>query len=144
MNRRRNLVDAQRFAARRQREDEAPRLAEQIPGLVSLRLEIEERSGGLAIKHTRHVMVGGAPALFVVCCGDSRCKEGVHDLTTTIMHALRARMTAFHGDDTCNGSLGPAEPCGRVLHFDAVAAYKPGARDAASQPRPIARRSAHA
>ena len=132
MNRQGGSVQTQRFTERRRREDEAPRLSEQVPGLVSLRLEIEERAGHLAIHHIRHVVVDRAPALFVLRCGDGRCNDGEHDLTATVMQALRARMTTFAGDDECNGSLGSLQaPCGRVLHFDAVASYQRGEHDEA-------------
>jgi hypothetical protein len=125
MNNRRYAILAQRVAARRKREDESPRLGDEVPGLLSLRLEIAERAGLLVIKHVRHVVVDRAPALFVLCCSDTRCHDGVYDLTATVMGALHARETIFHGDDDCNGSIGRQQgcTCGRVLHFDAVASY---------------------
>ena len=43
---RRNTEAAQRHADRRRREDEAPRLAQAVPGLESLRLEIGGRDAG--------------------------------------------------------------------------------------------------
>ncbi|HEY1692525.1 MAG TPA: hypothetical protein VGG39_10205 [Polyangiaceae bacterium] len=124
MGYRKNGIVAQRFAERRQREDEAPRLGDQVPNLRGLRLEIEERAGDLGLKHVRHVVVGSAPALFIVLCGDSECHEGEHDLTGPIMRALRAGSTRFDGEDVCNGSVGSLRAeCTRVLHFDAVATY---------------------
>jgi hypothetical protein len=123
MMRRRNTEAAMRFAERRRREQDAPRLADQVPGLLSLELVIDERSGVTGIKHTRRVVVDRAPALFLLPCGDSRCADGEHDLTTSVMRALRARETSFRGSDECTGSLGPAN-CGRVVHFDAVAQYR--------------------
>jgi hypothetical protein len=122
MNYRKNSPQAQRFAERRRREDEAPRLHEQVPNLVSLKLEIEDRSGVGGTTHTRRVVVAQAPALFLVPCGDPRCIDGEHDLTTTVMRALRQRETVFKGQDECRGTVGPS-PCSRVLHFDAVAEY---------------------
>src|SRR6266849_2479094 len=79
MMNRRNSVAAQRFAERRRREEDAPRLCDQVPNLVSLKLEIEERSGVTGVKHIRRVVVDRAPALFLVPCGDSKCADGEHD-----------------------------------------------------------------
>lgn len=126
MNYRRHGAAAARFAERRRREDDAPRLCEQVPDLISLRLEIEERSGvtGTQPRHIRRLVVDRAPALFLVPCGDPRCVEGEHDLTETIMRALRAREASFQGEDECAGTVGTS-PCGRVLHFDATAEYRP-------------------
>src|SRR5580658_2908001 len=123
MNRRKNNAVALRYEERRRREGEAPRLHDQVPELVSLRLAIEERSGATATKHIRPVLVDRAPALFVVPCGDSRCIDGEHDLTRTVMAALRAGEKTFQGNDECAGSLGSGQ-CSRVLHFDALAEYR--------------------
>ena len=123
MNQRRNSPAAQRFAERRRREDDAPRLHDQVPNLVSLRLEIEDRSGVTGTKHNRCVVVDRAPALFLVPCADPRCADGEHDLTHSVMRALRARETSFRGEDGCMGSIGPSS-CSRVLSFDAFAEYR--------------------
>src|ERR1700730_16768349 len=122
-NRRKNSPQALRFEERRRRENDAPRLCDHVPGLLSLRLEIEERSGVTATKHIRPVLIDRAPALFLVPCGDPRCADGEHDLTTTVMRALRAHETAFEGNDECTGSVGLGT-CSRVLHFDAFAEYR--------------------
>jgi hypothetical protein len=123
MNRRNNPAAAQRFAERRRREQDAPRLREQVPNLVSLRLEIEERSGEAGIKHVRRVVIDHAPALFLVPCGDAKCPDGEHDLTSAVMQALRAHETSFHGKDGCTGKAG-LSPCSREVRFDAVAQYR--------------------
>jgi hypothetical protein len=122
MRHRMNSPAALRFADRRQREDEAPKLSSQVPGLTTLQLEIEERTGIGGTKHTRRVLVDRAPALFLVPCGDPRCLDGEHDLTHTVMRALRAHETSFHGSDECRGSVGTSS-CSRVIHFDGTAAY---------------------
>jgi hypothetical protein len=124
MNYRKNSPQAVRFAERRKREDEAPRLHDQVPSLTSLLLEIEDRSGVGGATHTRRVVIDRAPALFLVQCGDPRCLDGEHDLTTTVMRSLRSRETSFKGEDDCRGSVGPSS-CSRVLHFGAVAEYGP-------------------
>jgi hypothetical protein len=127
MNYRRHGAAAARFAERRRREDDAPRLSQQVPNLVSLRLEIEERTGVTETqpRHIRRLVIDRAPALFLVPCGDPRCTDGEHDLTTAVMRALRANETAFGGTDECTGTVGTSA-CTRVLHFDAVAEYREG------------------
>src|SRR5579859_4730332 len=96
---------AQRFAERRQREDSAPRLAAEIPDLLTLELEIEERVAGNRVaepSHIRRVVVESAPALFVLRCGDPRCKDGGHEVTDAVLRRLRSRETRFEGSDECN------------------------------------------
>jgi len=125
-NNRRRSEGAERFAERRRREDEAPRLTAEVPRLQSLALEIEERSeGGSPVPgptHVRRVVVAHAPALFVVPCGDALCRDGGHDVTNAVMRALRANETRFEGQDACTGSIGAAQ-CSRVLHFVGIATY---------------------
>jgi hypothetical protein len=124
MPRRRDNLAAQRFAERRRREDEAPRLCREVPALRSLEITIEERTSVGGMKYIRRFPVDQAPALFLVPCGDPRCTAGEHDLTTAVIHALRARETTFHGTDECVGSVG-TEPCPRVVKFDCAAQYRP-------------------
>jgi hypothetical protein len=126
-NHRRQTEGAQRFAERRKREDDSPRLTAEIPRLKTLRLEIEERTDSRPVAepmHVRRVVVEHAPALFVLPCGDARCKDGGHDITHGVMRALRAGETRFEGEDACSGSLGTGQ-CSRVLHFIAIATYAP-------------------
>jgi hypothetical protein len=125
-NHRRFGAAAQRSAERREREDRAPRLATEVPDLLSLKLQIEESSGGSPVaepKHIKRVVVEHAPALFLLPCGDSRCNDGGHDVTYAIMRALRDKETTFSGDDVCEGSVGSAQ-CGRTLHYEATAEYR--------------------
>jgi hypothetical protein len=119
---RRNNPAALRFAERRRREDEAPKLRVQVPALTSLEIEIEERLGVGGTKHIRRFVIDRAPALFLVPCGDPRCSEGEHDLTMDVMRALRARQTSFRGSDDCTGAIGSSS-CLRVVHFDGTARY---------------------
>lgn len=123
---RRDSEAARRFAERRRREDEAPRLAEIAPSLETLRLDLVERKGTVTLSdvaHTRHVIVGRAPALFEIACADRACVEGGHDLTHEVLRAIGQARTAFEGDDVCAGRTGSAT-CGRTLHFSAVATYR--------------------
>ena len=114
---------ALRIAERRQREDDAPRLRNEVPGLVSLRLEIEDRAGVTSTSHIRRVVVDNAPALFLLPCLDPRCMDGEHDLTWPVMRALRSHDTSFQGSDDCRGSVGTTA-CPRVVHFNAIAEYQ--------------------
>lgn len=122
---RRHSEAAQRFADRRRREDEAPRLTAEVPRLTDLKLEIEERSGSSPVAeptHVRRIVVQHAPALFMLTCGDPRCKDGGHDITHAVMRQLRAGQTRFEGDDVCPGNVGSSQ-CSRVLHYTATATY---------------------
>jgi hypothetical protein len=115
-----------RTAERRQREDEAPRLAVTVPALQGLRLEVLERSSSISHPehaHVRHVVVASAPALFVMPCHDTQCKDGGHDLTQEILAALSRRNARFEGEDICRGTVGTAG-CSRVLGYVAVATYQ--------------------
>ena len=117
---------AERFAERRRREDEAPRLLDVVPKLSSLRFKIEEyRAGGSLAEtgHVRPIVVANAPALFVFPCQDSSCKDGGHDVTSEITTALRNGKEQFQGEDACRGQVGSAE-CSRVLRYSATATYK--------------------
>ncbi len=115
---------AQRAEERRVRENEAPRLQVAVPRLLSLSLFIEDRSDRSVArpKHVRRVVVQNAPALFLIGCSDSNCKDGGHDVTDQVMRALLRGDTSFEGEDPCYGALGPSA-CTRVLHFDAAAEY---------------------
>jgi hypothetical protein len=117
---------AQRFADRRKREDDAPRLVAEIPNLATLKMAIEERRGSVATaesKHLRHVVVDRAPALFILQCGDPSCDGGGYDLTSRIMRELRARRTEFEVDDECTGNVGNAR-CGRLVKAILTATYR--------------------
>jgi hypothetical protein len=121
----RSTEAAQRFAERRKREDEAPRLAREVPRLKTLRLDIEERrttAAGAESKHVRHVVVDRAPALFLLPCGDPDCRMGGHDLTRAVMHELASGATLFDIEEACRGTVGNAE-CTRIIHVAGVATY---------------------
>lgn len=116
---------AERFAERRRLEDEAPRLRARIPALATLRLEVEERRAGSAAADTRYVrhVVETAPALFLLPCGDSGCRNGGHDVTNAMLHALAAGSARFEIEDECWGGVGTAR-CGRVVKVIAFATYR--------------------
>lgn len=130
---------AQRAAARRQREDAAPRLVAEIPRLTALALKFVERrvkaGGGTqstdAVPHVRRVVVQHAPALFDVPCTSRGCQDGGHDLTRAILQALAAGErrgegeVAFSGSDACSGYDAAGQRCELELHYDATATFAP-------------------
>lgn len=97
-----------------------------IPDLASLRLELSEKRGDVGIaetSHIRRVVVDHAPALFLIPCGESSCRDGGHDITRAVLRGLEQKQTQFEGDDPCSGQTGTA-PCARTLVFTAIATYK--------------------
>jgi len=129
MMNRRSSEAAQRFAERRRREDEAPRLLALVPNLKELKLELlERRALGEVTEtlHTRRIVVERAPATFVLPCLDSSCRDGGHDVTHAILRGLRNGETRFEGEDVCHGTLGTlgTAECGRVLSYVAEATYR--------------------
>ncbi|MFT3773459.1 MAG: hypothetical protein QM820_49415 [Minicystis sp.] len=120
LSRKRRTEAAQISADRRRREDEAPRLHDEVPQLVSLSLTVDERRPGIGSSgtgHIRRVVVERAPALFVMPCSAPGCEGGVHDLTSTVMRDLRRGATRFEGDTGCDS-------CACELHHGATAAYR--------------------
>lgn len=116
---------AERTAERRRRESEAPRLLGVAPDLKLLELVIEERRDGRTLPETTHkkrVVLEHAPALFVMPCMDRSCRDGGHDVTAEILHALSKKQTTFSGEDPCNGQTGSAN-CQRVMHYTATAEF---------------------
>jgi hypothetical protein len=126
-NHRKHGEAAQRFAERRKREDEAPRLSAELPQLRALRLDVDEhmRDGVVSTEpaHIRRIVVESAPALFFLPCGDARCKDGGHDITHPVMEALRSGETRFEGEDECSGSQGSGQ-CGRILRYVGIASFE--------------------
>jgi hypothetical protein len=123
---RRNPEAQQRAAERRRREDDAVRLQAEVPALESLRLQLEERRAGEVIPETAHIrriVVESGPALFLVPCGDSTCREGGHDLTAQLMERLRGGQRQFEGEDACRGQTALGA-CPRVLRYTATATYR--------------------
>ncbi len=114
-------VEAQR---RREREDSAKRLSVEVPGLVSLRLDIEEKRPGASssTRHAKIVVVDRAPALVDLPCTDPACRNGGYELTYEVLRGLRARETHFQVDARCEGQLGSAS-CHSVILVVAHAAY---------------------
>lgn len=124
MNRRRQSEAASRFEERRKRENEAPRLHDEIPKLQSLRMALDEyrtRDESPLFSHVRHIVVGRAPALFVVPCSEQDC-DGDHNLTRDVMRLLESSTTQFEGEDECYG-LRNASTCHRTLHYRVDATY---------------------
>ena len=119
---------SERFAERRRKEDEAPRLREALPDLRTLRLEVEEQRGTSAVaetKHVRIVVVDRAPALFMLPCGDSECRDGGHDVTNEVLDRLRHGATDFVVEDRCFGNVRDVAR-GRIVRVNIKATYMPG------------------
>jgi hypothetical protein len=125
MNHRRGGEAAERFAARRKREDDAPRLLARVPLLESLRIDVSDGGPVADSVYIRRIVVASAPALFAFPCGDHACKDGGHDVTNEVMGALLRHETQFAGEDACGGTLGTAR-CARVLRWAATATYREG------------------
>jgi hypothetical protein len=125
---RRNNEAADRMRERRRVEDAAPRLAEEVPHLQTLRLSLSFRRGDFRIgeaAYVRVVVVSTAPALFSIACTDPNCRDGGHQITVAMLKALRARLTEFSGEETCRGSVGAtASACGSTLLYEAQATYE--------------------
>ena len=108
-----------------ERENAAPRLKDIAPRLETLRVTLVERRGEYDIPGTRRiqlVIVATASARFEVPCGEDRCSEGSHDLTSTATAQLRAGRSSFSGMSECNGALGN-RGCDRVLSYSFEATY---------------------
>lgn len=126
MNFRRGRAAAEKTSERRRREDEAPRLTAVVPDLETLRLEVTEKRGDIGIaeaSYIRRIVVEHAPALFLIPCGESSCREGGHDITRAVLRGLEQKAAVYEGDDPCSGQTGTA-PCARTLVFKAFATYK--------------------
>ena len=117
-----------RAAERREREDAADRLNEVVPGLDSLTLTIEEIDSKkeaiapIEVTHTRRIVVDRAPAVFDLPCYDRHC-DGGHDVTSSVIRALKNRKTRFEGRHRCTGHSKHGD-CRLELHFVAEAHYE--------------------
>lgn len=121
---RRNTEKLEATAEQRRREDAAPRLRDEVPSLQTLRLHFEERRDAgrlVAMAYSKPVVVGSAPAQFEIRCMEPRC-DGRHDLTRTLLNALRSRLTSFTAESPCQGYVGDV-PCDRLLVHSYVATY---------------------
>jgi hypothetical protein len=108
------------------REDDAPRLKQEVPNLDALRMSLEEFSGGHRIVGTsriQHVVVAQASTRFEIPCGDSKCEDGGHDLTRDMLTALRSGREAFSGSSVCSGRVGE-RACDRGLEYSFTAKYQ--------------------
>jgi hypothetical protein len=107
------------------RENDAPRLRQEVPKLESLRMNLEEFSGGHRVVGTsriQHVVVAQASSRFEIPCGDSKCEDGGHDLTREALGQLRSAREAFGGSSVCNGRVGE-RACERTLEYSFLAKY---------------------
>jgi hypothetical protein len=123
MNRRARQLNEDILERRRQ-EDESVRLRVAVPNLLKLRLELSESRGNgqVEIAYIRRVTLESAPSVFLMACGDPRCKHGWYDLTPQILSWLRRGERRIEATGTCGGDVGTAR-CNRVLQCVAVAEY---------------------
>jgi hypothetical protein len=122
----RNLEASRRFSERREREDHAPRLREEVPDLEVLDLVLSERraeSEKADTTHTRRIVISAAPAYFQSNCGDTNCLDGGHEYTRQVMQPLREGATRFEAEHTCFGNVGN-RTCGRILHILGTARFR--------------------
>jgi len=119
MLRRNSQEVKQRIAERRQRENDAPRLINEVRRLTSLKIDIA--NGGN--QYLWRIVVERAPALFEIACPEKTCTNGGHDITRSVMQALRASSVRFEGETVCRGDV-PLGSCGRVLSYVAQATYR--------------------
>src|SRR5512147_447027 len=108
--------------ARRQREDDAPRLATLLPEVTALAIRVDERSTISAPKYVRRFVVDRAPAVFLIPCSDPNCSEGGHDISSDVVAALRSKRSHFTGSHVCTGWVG-SKQCERTIWFDGEAEY---------------------
>lgn len=97
-----------------------------FPDLTDLWFEVKERREGAPVSeagYIRRIMTAHAPALFLLPCGDSSCKDGEHDITSQVLSALRDGKSRFEGHDLCMGHTGAAQ-CRRELIFTGFATRK--------------------
>lgn len=106
----------------RSRALSAPRLKMAVPSLAALRIVVHEHSEMSCTTYRKLVVIGSAPALFVISCGDERCEDGGHDITPVIMQALNARAKHGEGVHQCDGTTGMAT-CNRRIRFELIAEY---------------------
>jgi hypothetical protein len=111
-------------AEQRRRDDAAPRLADEIRTLRSLRIRFDERRGddqSTGMSYSKVVVINTAPAAFEIRCMEPRC-DGRHDLTSHILSSLRRQLPSFQAESACNGVVGDLE-CNRVLAYACEATY---------------------
>jgi hypothetical protein len=115
----------ERMEARRRRDEMSPRLQEEVPTLLTLRLEFEDfRRGGTSsqTRYTKHIIVARAAALFVVPCPDREC-DGEHDISSEVMRELRSSVPEFKGEQVCRGYR-RTDRCEHRLTFRVLATYQ--------------------
>lgn len=122
----RRTTQTEDVTERRRREDESPRLRAVVPRLVAVRLELSESRGQGQIEssHIKRIALEHAPSVFMIPCGEPRCKHGSYDLTDAILPGLRKGLLRIEATDSCMGDVGSGQ-CGRVIHCVAVAEYTP-------------------
>ena len=122
----RNTEAAERYRARQQRENDAPRLTDEVPTLEGLRLSISFATGDGSAQpsHARVVVVQRAPALFWVPCANKDCQHGGYEITHPVLTALKQKKTTFTGSAHCSGETAAGGRCEGELQYEGVATYR--------------------
>lgn len=107
---------------RRQRENDARRLTDVLPQLLELSIYVDEHSSIAAPKYVRRIVVGSAPALFIIPCSDPNCAEGGHDVTAEVLKSLSSHRMTFDGTHICSGWIGGRQ-CNRTMWYRCEAIY---------------------
>src|SRR5438105_23676 len=94
-------------------------------GDAAARLEPNDNQGVMAAgpKYGRIFPVEAGPALFVFACANPSCRDGGHDLTSSVLRGLSEGKTEFSLDQHCEGNVRTAN-CERSLHVDVTATYR--------------------
>jgi hypothetical protein len=125
---RRNSEAAERARERRQKQDAAPRLANEVPFLRTMRLSVSFRRGDNAVpdaSYVRVVVVPNAPALFELPCCDNYCQGGGYDFTRQIVASLKSKNPSFTGEGPCPGAIGNSgSQCQCTLVYQVEATYE--------------------
>ena len=97
-------------------------LTDATSALADATSALADAQAALPVSYVRHVVVTTAPAFFDLPCGDKKCEEGGHDLTSKVMRRLRRGDTTWTGKSRCRGSK-KGEPCVRELELEVQAEY---------------------
>lgn len=109
-----------------QREDAAPRLTAELPDLLTLSLQLRNRTDDTSTpgrSRIQHVIVARAAALFEIACVEPKCESGGFDLSTDVLAALRQRKETLEGEAQCGGTVGQGY-CRCTLLYVMKATYR--------------------
>jgi len=116
---------AEHRQAQRVRSDEAKRLVEKYPHLMSLTVNLNFGGRTDGVKYSLNLT--HAKSVLVIACPSPECIGGDFDLTTKLATAVAERRTQVGGEMHCLGSYkhsaGANAPCRSLLHYMLNLAY---------------------